>query len=188
MSEVGFGAIVSAPNTMIPSLQDLCVRCLLADRRNQTLQSCLQLYHSERFSVHLYKPLFLHILRKIEDSYPSLRETCTIDELKEIVPEIDWMRVDQKYNSLIMSKQRMAQLKGTVLDRIPAPVNDQNADYYPLAALVKGVVWPGNVDPANREQFLCDDDFFNVFDINKRDFERLPAFKKRLLKEQNGLF
>lgn len=173
---------------MIPLLQDLCVKCLLADRRNQTLEGCLQLYHSQRFSVQLYRPLFQHIQRKIEDSYPFLRKSCTIDELKELVPEIDWMMVEQRYIGLIMSKQRMSQLKGTVLERISAPVNEENTDYYPLACLVKGVAWPANVDPANREQFLCDDDFFNVFDISKRDFERLPAFKKRLLKEQNGLF
>lgn len=47
---------------------------------------------------------------------------------------------------------------------------------------------PPGVDPANREQFLLDDEFAEVFGIEKKVFLALPAWKRKNLKKEKGLF
>ncbi|XP_011473740.1 advillin [Oryzias latipes] len=47
---------------------------------------------------------------------------------------------------------------------------------------------PAAVDPAVKEKYLSDGDFFNVFGISKDDFVRLPQWKQLKLKKEKGLF
>ena len=45
----------------------------------------------------------------------------------------------------------------------------------------------GPVDEKNKEQWLRDEDFQQIFGMSKDDFAKQPAFKKPMLKKKRGL-
>jgi len=47
---------------------------------------------------------------------------------------------------------------------------------------------PSEVNPAKREEFLSDEEFSDVFGIRKDQFRNLPAWKRKKLKKEKGLF
>jgi len=46
---------------------------------------------------------------------------------------------------------------------------------------------PSGVDPENRELYLADDVFLKMFKMDKATFQKLPAWKKKRLKQKVGL-
>jgi hypothetical protein len=48
--------------------------------------------------------------------------------------------------------------------------------------------FPKGVDPARKEMYLSDEEFFEVFGMDYEEFEKLSAFKKKTLKKKVGLF
>lgn len=176
---------------MLPAtLQEHCVQVLLSDRRINTLDGCISLASQiEHFQTKTCYPLLQLLTKKLEEFFPYLIEKYNLSHLKEIAGEIDWDMIAVNHQSMETEKRRFQQMKGTVLERVtPNIPYEKDSPYYPLELLVEGVQWPGNVDPANRERFLSDDDFFSVFDMTKSDFQRLPLFKRKLLKQENKLF
>lgn len=61
---------------------------------------------------------------------------------------------------------------------------------FPADALINknGSELPEDVDPANKERHLSDDDFNDIFGITKDDFVSLPRWKQLNLKKEKGLF
>lgn len=60
--------------------------------------------------------------------------------------------------------------------------------FYPLKALVHGVVWPEDVDPCKREEYLSEKEFYDVFQMEKKDFKKLQYFVRIRLKKELSLF
>jgi len=48
--------------------------------------------------------------------------------------------------------------------------------------------FPKGVDPARKEMYLGDEEFFEVFGMEYEEFEAMSAFKKKTLKKKLGLF
>lgn len=59
---------------------------------------------------------------------------------------------------------------------------------YSYCALVCGVLWPEDVDPQAREDHLSPDEFKQVFEMDFEQYSGLPAWKKRVLKQERRLF
>lgn len=84
---------------------------------------------------------------------------------------------------------------GVVVDRaVPATDNAAtvrdaagNACYSPQALQV-GMVWPPDVDPARREDFLSVADFERCLGMTRAEFKALPAWRQRKVKHGAGLF
>jgi hypothetical protein len=63
-----------------------------------------------------------------------------------------------------------------------------SAVYYPLPALLRGVRWPPEVDPTQRERYLHPSDFHAVFGMTLGEFAVLKPFRQMRLKKERGLF
>ncbi|XP_026521317.1 villin-1 [Notechis scutatus] len=61
---------------------------------------------------------------------------------------------------------------------------------YPLEKLVNVAPedLPKDIDPSRKEQYLSEDDFFQIFGMSQRDFAALPSWKQMSLKKEKGLF
>ncbi|XP_054640381.1 advillin [Dunckerocampus dactyliophorus] len=68
--------------------------------------------------------------------------------------------------------------------------NDKSLRCFPAEVLVNKLVneLPGDVDPAQRERYLTETDFCNIFGITKDQFASLPRWRQLNLKKQKGLF
>jgi advillin len=126
------------------------------------------------------------IVFKVRDGFPFLLQKYGEEELRSKLAESDWNPLWSAYKREQEVKDRFAYLKGTVVERTPVKV--ELSEFYPLEALVAGVVWPSNVDVTKREQYLADDDFVNVFGVSKAAFKALPCFKRIQLKKEKNLF
>ncbi|XP_032073181.1 villin-1 [Thamnophis elegans] len=61
---------------------------------------------------------------------------------------------------------------------------------YPLEKLVNvaGEDLPKDIDPSRKEQYLSEEDFFQIFGMSQQDFAALPLWKQTSLKKAKGLF
>ena len=59
---------------------------------------------------------------------------------------------------------------------------------YPLAVLQNSESLPKDVDAKSREQHLSDEDFFELFEMNKLEWQALPQWKKTSKKKAAKLF
>lgn len=128
------------------------------------------------------------VLQRMRDYFPMLVDSVeNKEELKSMFDPKDWEYLQQDLCEREEAKQRMAYLKGTVLEKETFTVSELS-DFYPVEALRQGVEWPSNVDPANRERHLSDDDFKKVFKMTKEQYHALPQFRRIRLKKENHLF
>jgi len=61
------------------------------------------------------------------------------------------------------------------------------ASFYTYDALKDSGSLPSGVDAENRELYLADDVFLKMFKMDKATFQKLPAWKKKRLKQKVGL-
>jgi len=59
--------------------------------------------------------------------------------------------------------------------------------FYTYDALKDSKSLPSGVDSENRELYLADDVFLKMFKMDKATFQKLPAWKKKRLKQKVGL-
>jgi hypothetical protein len=64
-------------------------------------------------------------------------------------------------------------------------VDDPGKTYYSLSELQKR---PAGIDHLNLENYLSNADFMTVFGMTRKNFESLPAWKKKNLKSAQKLF
>ena len=55
-------------------------------------------------------------------------------------------------------------------------------------SVLSGADFPNSVDPSRKEEYLSDQEFNQVFGMEKEDFYNLPAWKKQSLKKSKNLF
>ncbi|CAL8336005.1 unnamed protein product [Lota lota] len=69
-------------------------------------------------------------------------------------------------------------------------VGEESYDPHPADELLhkQSSELPEGVDPANKEKYLSDSDFLNIFQLSKEQFAGLPAWKQLKLKKEKGLF
>jgi hypothetical protein len=116
-----------------------------------------------------------------------LREKYGEEEMKLIFEPDDLSSFEAQYREQNEIRKRFSNLKGTVIEPTQVEVAATNG-CYPLEALIQGVAWPKDVDPAKRETYLSDDDFCNVFRMSRSSFNDLDKFKRMRLKKEYGLF
>lgn len=58
----------------------------------------------------------------------------------------------------------------------------------PLAALQRGVEYPGNLDVRNREKYLSEREFQATFGMGKGEFGELNRYRRIEMKKAVGLF
>jgi hypothetical protein len=59
---------------------------------------------------------------------------------------------------------------------------------YSYAALRYGVRWPPDVNPQQREQHLCEEEFQQILGMNFPEFCSLPAWRQAEMKKERSLF
>jgi Villin headpiece domain len=52
----------------------------------------------------------------------------------------------------------------------------------------QGCQWPGDIDPAHREQHLSSEDFLLVFGMDRQAFYGLPEWRQLRMKKDKRLF
>lgn len=59
---------------------------------------------------------------------------------------------------------------------------------YPIEFLLEGTKWPDGVNPAKREEYLSEQDFWAIFKMDREKFMKLSEFMRVRLKKQHKLF
>ncbi len=154
-----------------------------------SIEGCLMLYTRIPYlQWENFKELRGMILNRTREYFPVLLKRFeNTEDLKSLFEPQDWEYLQQSIREQEVIKQRVAYLKGTLVER-EKPQISQLADFYPYEALKQGVEWPSNVDPAAREMFLCDEDFFAIFKLTKDQFQKLARFERIRLKKEKRLF
>ena len=173
----------------VPTLQEICIQ-FIQSHPLRTLEGCLALYGRIcDMDVIAFAPLRPILMRKIRDFYPVLQvKIKDPKELQAFFLPSDWEILQNDCKEREEAKYRMSYMKGSVVERDTPKVEREDLPFYPLEALVQGVAWPKNVDPANREQFLSDSDFFDVFHMTKEEFRATPKHIRIRLKKEKLLF
>jgi hypothetical protein len=80
-------------------------------------------------------------------------------------------------------------------DHVPRPraktgeyVYPETSGVYYTLEILKQSTLPDGVDPKNRERYLSNDEFNQIFAVSKEEFASYPAWKQSKLKAQKGLF
>lgn len=172
---------------MSKTLQELCIDCILQHPKFRTLEGILLLFSS---SIDLDLPAFASlkhlVYNNIREFLPYLLDKIGLETLKENFPQFDWDQAYRDHLKLQEEKKHFQSMKGTILE--PQVVVDYISDSYPYSALKAGVKWPSNVNPAQRETYLNDDDFFQVFQMTKEEFRQQPNYVRKRMKQDKGLF
>jgi hypothetical protein len=176
---------------VVLSLQELCVQTILHSRHVKlaSVEGTLVIYDRIRnVGWPSFAPLRIELMKRIQNYFPILLQRAdNLDDLKNFFLPDDWTPLEQSVRSMDEAKRRMSYLKGSILER-EKPAITELSDYYPLEALLQGLEWPSNVDPANREKCLTDEVFVAVFGRTKESFYQLGKHDRIRLKKEHGLF
>lgn len=169
----------------------LCARHFIHNKKSllYSAEGCLLLYTRIPYlQWEVFNELRAMILSHTRDFFPVLLKRFeNPEELQSLFEPKDWESLQNQLKEQEALKQRLAYLKGTVLER-EKPKITELSDFYPIEVLRQGVEWPSNVDPANREKFLSDDDFLTVFKMTKEQFQSLAKFERIRRKKEVLLF
>jgi hypothetical protein len=174
----------------VPSLVTICTEHFLSNKKSLLYhaEGCLLLYSRLPYmQAESFSGLRHQIMKRLCDYFPILlKKFEKTEELQSIFESQDWEMLQNYKKEQETLKQRLAYLKGTILEREKPHVT--LSEFYPLSVLRQGVEWPINVDPANREKFLSDEEFFQVFKMTKEKFRSLASFERIRLKKEKQLF
>lgn len=59
---------------------------------------------------------------------------------------------------------------------------------FTYAVLRYGARWPSDVDPQQREQHLCEEEFQQIMGMSFFEFRNLPAWRRADMKKERNLF
>ena len=181
-------ATSSCDETIMPSLQELCVNFITKDREFHKVDNILILF---TFPIDFDNPKFIPLKKliytRLHEYLPYLINKYSLESLEMNYPSITWRKEYEKLEADRKEKEYFLSLKGSIIERTVVTY-DENSDFFPYEALKAGVVWPRKVDPSRREQYLNDDDFLKVMGMSKAQFGALPSFKRVNLKKDKGLF
>ena len=194
---------VAAENT-IPSLQDLCLRQLAACRihRDSLMSFYSQVKTLVTWSIgeggvmlkldELKRRLEVEIM----DFYQYFKDRNSVECIKANIG----CELYEMCEDALVERQRVKKTlvesttSGHVIERrLYRQTSDEERTtkqqgVYPYKALKEGMLWPNDVDPTRREQYLSDIEFENVFNMTKTEFEGLNRYKRRQLKQSVKLF
>ena len=170
------------------SLVDVCIDCIKHSHKYKTVEGLLLLYNKLDLSNPSFRCITDFIMKGLNDKYPMLHEKYGIEEMKLIFSPADLAHFEKERQTLVDIKNRVAYLKGTVIQPDAKEFKPSEDGFYPIEALVQGVTWPSNVDPANREKFLSEADFVKVFKMTKEEFYNKDKFVRMRLKKEYKLF
>ena len=112
---------------------------------------------------------------RVEQSNDSKKKTFSANE--EGKPKVPKAKAQKAANHVEQSNDRIE--------------NEDNGTFFPYSILKDKVhqsELPSGVDPSKREQYLSQDEFFDVFGMEKVVFNMLPGWKRKNLKRAKGLF
>lgn len=170
------------------SLVDVCIDCIKHSHKYKTVEGLLLLYNKLDLSNPSFRCIVDFIMKGLNDKYPMMHEKYGIEEMKLIFSPADLAHFEKERQTLVDIKNRVAYLKGTVIQPDTKEFKPSEDGFYPIEALVQGVTWPSNVDPANREKFLSEEDFVKVFKMTKEEFKNKDKFVRMRLKKEYRLF
>jgi len=127
---------------------------------------------------------------KIGDIYPAIKERYGEEGCREILGD-DFDHFNDANEARLAAARSMAAYRaGKPIEKTAVEIVEGEVEegFYPLRALVKGVAWPTQVDPAKREQFLSPSEFESVFKMSKETFNSLDKFKRADLKKKHDLW
>jgi hypothetical protein len=129
-------------------------------------------------------------MKLIGSIFPILLTKYKLDDIKLFLDLEDFEQLQKEYDEMMYIKARFNSLKGTVLEPTQHKNNMSKSEsgFFPVEALRQGSVWPAEVDPVRREDFLSPEDFFAVFKMSKEEFACLDKFKRVRIKKEVMLF
>lgn len=170
-----------------PSLIDRCIDILIAAPDSRNVERLLVMYERIDLQPAAMSRLRDYVMKMLHDYFPLLIDKYTEAELQQLLDPEHWKVLHDTHTAIQRDKQLFAAMKGTVLDRKVVEY-DKDSEYYPLAALQHGVVWPSHVPASRREAFLSPEDFHETFGMTKQAFNELPSYVRVRMKKEKMLF
>ena len=179
----------------IPKLSKLCEEKLMKGTLNDLMTAFSALKYTDMDDIKS------RILDHLKSRFALLIERYEKDALIDLFTEEEYMKMEKKLNDRLQAEKLMkVRSNGNVLEPLkPSSTStssltsssksgDGSNGFYPYEMLIQGVVWPTDVDPTKREQYLSNEDFHQIFDISKTDFKALRHHVQIRLKKEKSLF
>jgi hypothetical protein len=184
----------------IPTLSRLCEDKIMKSSLHDMMTT---------FAALKYTDLY-HIKSRLHD-YLKTRFSLLIvrydkETLIDVFTEGEYTKMHDKMNERLQAEKLMkVRSSGNVLEAINAntiitslsststttkSVHLTNSvdGYYPYEALLQGMIWPTDVDPSKREQYLSENEFHEIFHMSKNEFMSLRNHLQIRLKKEKLLF
>lgn len=187
-------------SSSIPSLQSLCIVFIYENCQN-TIEQTVFLY--QRFAAlglinSLTQEAFdtntRTILRKLQDNLCSRFDVLIKKYGEESVrndilgDELFGICYKQQQERLNAERKLAGYRLGNPLEPPKVDFEDCGNGIYPYKTLISGVQWPVGIAPDKREQYLSEEEFLQVFGMNKDSFNELDKFMRQRLKKEKNLF
>jgi hypothetical protein len=129
---------------------------------------------------------------KLLACFPRLLERCDRAVLRAALgPRFDALRSDYAARREAVEGFRRSVTSGRPLPRRSSGYEGRHVsgcEALPLAALQRGVEYPGNLDVRNREKYLSEREFRATFGMGKGEFGELNRYRRIEMKKAVGLF
>jgi len=142
--------------------------------------------------------MFIGVLNVLEgsDGEIDIKREFIVEETsgKASVAQPEWAAAETQAEADIHDDAATSMLEETESDKADDADSAENisgvvtVSYETLKGISNTSDLPKGVDPLNREQALSDDEFVNVFGIDKASFQSLPGWKRTKFKKDHGLF
>jgi len=177
----------------VDSLKGLCERFFLQRRVNTS--DVLRVYQVAELSA--AEAVKEKHLRFIVHSFPFLLEMAGEDNLRHVLGDELFLKIKTSEIQAEVQCKQLQKIKGRVLEP-EAPLEPDatvmvaraadGSGVYPYARLKAGVLWPDDVNPKAREAHLSDQEFEEVFGLDRVGYSNLPEWKRHHMKREALLF
>ncbi|GAX72855.1 hypothetical protein CEUSTIGMA_g310.t1 [Chlamydomonas eustigma] len=185
---------IEKPHPPLLSLKELCITALHKNINSRNVLELMQvmadLQLPENCDVHMM------CLSYMVRTYSILRDRLSSEELQLLLPKETYTRLESRF----LEREATLHMQRAVLGRVaerPTPSLDSrieeasvagHSQSYTYEALVAGVDWPSDVDPAAREMHMSPTVFERVLGMTYAQYTKLSPWRKMVLKKEFQLF
>jgi hypothetical protein len=125
-----------------------------------------------------------------EKSYTSAGLKRYSEEfVKDVLGAERFARASQLRTERLEAEKKLAAYRcGSAIEPTKVEFKERGDGTFPLAALVAGVAWPEGVIPFQRELYLSDEEFAQVFNMSKVEWKEVDKVMKARIKKQHKLW
>jgi len=177
-----------AQGECIATLSSMCVKILEAGCKTVEDRTLL-LQTLRRVGGSLFTEVAVKLEKELEGKLELLLKRYSEDFVKDVLGAESFARASRLRTERLEAEKKLAAYRcGSAIEPTNVEFQERGDGTFPLAALVAGVAWPEGVIPFQRELYLSDEEFAQVFNMSKVEWKEVDKVMKARLKKQHKLW